>query len=82
VHPSPLLIKGGTVVNAESQIKADVLLEKGKISAVFGPGQSVKLPEKVQTIDATGKYVMPGGIDPHCHLEMPFMGTVAIDDFY
>jgi imidazolonepropionase-like amidohydrolase len=39
-------------------------------------------PSRAKVIDAAGKYVMPGGIDPHTHLDMPFMGQVACDDFY
>lgn len=42
----------------------------------------MQAPAGAQVIDASGSYVMPGGIDPHTHLEMPFMGQVTIDDFY
>jgi dihydroorotase-like cyclic amidohydrolase len=42
----------------------------------------VQAPKGSQEIDATGKLVMPGGIDPHTHLAMPFMGTTAVDDFF
>ena len=69
------LIKNGTVVNADFSEKADVLLEDGKIIAV---GKNLKGDT---TIDATGCYVMPGGIDPHTHMDMPFMGTSTADDF-
>ena len=69
------VIKGGTVVTADLSYVADVLIEGGKIVAV-GPGLK---GDKV--LDATGCYVMPGGIDPHTHLEMPFMGTYSSDDF-
>ncbi len=69
------LIKNGTVVNADFSEKADVLIEDGKIKAV---GQGLKGDT---TIDATGCYVMPGGIDPHTHMDMPFMGTTTADDF-
>ncbi len=69
------VIKNGTVVTHDLTYKADVLIEGGKIAAI-GPGLS---GDKV--LDATGCYVMPGGIDPHTHLEMPFMGTYSSDDF-
>ncbi len=70
-----LLIKNGTVVNADFSEKADVLIADGKITAV---GKNLKGDT---TIDATGCYVMPGGIDPHTHMDMPFMGTSTSDDF-
>ncbi len=69
------VIKNGTIVTADLTYKADVLIEGGKISAI-GEGLS---GDKV--LDATGCYIMPGGIDPHTHLEMPFMGTFSADDF-
>jgi dihydropyrimidinase len=69
------LIKGGTVVTADMTYVADVLIDGGVITAI-GKGLS---GDKV--LDASGCYVMPGGIDPHTHLEMPFMGTQAFEDF-
>ena len=69
------VIKGGTVVTADLTYAADVRIEGGKITEI---GQGLK-GDKV--LDATGSYVMPGGIDPHTHLEMPFMGTYSSDDF-
>ena len=69
------LIKGGTIVTADRTYKADVLIEGDTIKAI-GTGLS---GDKV--VDASGCYVMPGGIDPHTHLEMPFMGTHSSDDF-
>ncbi|ERM98133.1 hypothetical protein AMTR_s00095p00057460 [Amborella trichopoda] len=78
--PSPkILIKGGTVVNAHHHEVADVYIEDGIIIAVQ---PNINVSDDVRVIDATGKYVMPGGIDPHTHLEMEFMGTEAIDDFF
>ena len=74
-----VLIRGGTVVNAESSLQADVLTEGGVIRAV---GPNLQAPAGATTIDAGGALVMPGGIDPHTHMELPFMGTVAKDDFY
>ncbi len=69
------VIKGGTIVTADLTYKADVRIEGGRIAEI-GEGLSGD-----QTLDATGCYVMPGGIDPHTHLEMPFMGTYSTDDF-
>lgn len=74
-----ILIKGGTVVNHDQQWQADVLVTGGIITQVQ-PG--LQAPPGVRVIDASGQFVMPGGIDPHTHLEMPFMGTVACDDFF
>eukprot|EP00798_Chlamydomonas_sp_ICE-L_P016372 gene16372-22574_t len=79
VAANTILIKGGTVVNHDQKFKADVLVEGELIKAV---GPSLETPWGAKVIDASGKYVMPGGIDPHTHLEMPFMGSVACDDFF
>ena len=69
------VIKGGTIVTADRTYIADVLIEDGRIAEI---GQNLTGDE---TLDATGCYIMPGGIDPHTHLEMPFMGTYSTDDF-
>src|SRR6056297_3463011 len=69
------VIKGGTVVTADLSYEADVLVENGMITEI---GKDLK---GYEVLDATGCYVMPGGIDPHTHLEMPFMGTYSTDDF-
>ena len=69
------VIKNGTIVTADLTYTADVLIDGGRISEI---GPDLKGDE---TLDATGCYVMPGGIDPHTHLEMPFMGTYSTDDF-
>jgi dihydropyrimidinase len=75
-----LLIRGGTVVTAEQMMRADVLTDDaGKIAAV---GENLSAPAGAEIIEAGGTYVMPGGIDPHTHMQLPFMGTVASDDFY
>src|SRR3954469_5035126 len=74
-----VLIKGGTVVTAEQMFRADVTCENGKIKAV---GENLSVPAGAQVVDAGGQYVMPGGIDPHTHMELPFMGTVASEDFF
>jgi len=73
-----VLIQGGTVVNAEQSFRADVLCDKGSIVAV---GEGLEAPSGVRVVDAGGQYVMPGGIDPHTHMQLPFMGTVASEDF-
>ncbi|MCB1372005.1 MAG: dihydropyrimidinase [Rhodobacteraceae bacterium] len=69
------VIRGGTVVTAERMWKADVLIEGERVAAI---GEGLKGDEE---IDASDAYVMPGGIDPHTHLEMPFMGTTAAETF-
>ncbi|MCL5777798.1 dihydropyrimidinase [Limibaculum sp. FT325] len=69
------VIKGGTVVTADRQYKADVLIDGETIREI---GENLKGDE---TIDASEAYVIPGGIDPHTHLEMPFMGTTAAETF-
>ena len=71
------LIKGGTVVTHDRTFKADVFVQHDKIVAV---GADLA-HDADHTIDASGCYVMPGGIDPHTHMEMPFMGTHSSDDF-
>src|SRR5438034_4730236 len=73
-----ILIRGGTVVNHDHSRRADVLIADGAIAAV---GARLDAPTGAQTIDAGGCYVMPGGIDPHTHLEFMFMGQVTADDF-
>ncbi len=73
-----VLIKGGTVVNADRTLRADVLCRDGLIAAV---GEGLDAPKGATVIDAGGQYVMPGGIDPHTHMQLPFMGTVASEDF-
>jgi dihydropyrimidinase len=71
------LIKGGTVINADSTTHADVLIDDERIVSI-GEGLDVEVE---RTIDATGKWVIPGGIDPHTHMELPFGGTFAKDTF-
>ena len=61
--------------------KGDVLLQNGKIEKIIEWGKKHDNIPGVQTIDATNKLVIPGGIDPHTHCELPFMGTTAADDF-
>ncbi|MES2257742.1 MAG: dihydropyrimidinase [Pseudomonadota bacterium] len=73
------IIRGGTVVNADRAFRADVLCYGDKIVAV---GDNLDAPASAIVIDAGGQYVMPGGIDPHTHMNLPFMGTVTADDFF
>ena len=74
-----LLIRGGTVVTAERSYRADVYCKDGLIQAI---GENLDVPAGTEVVDAGGCYVMPGGIDPHTHMELPFMGTVASESFY
>jgi dihydropyrimidinase len=79
---STTLILGGTVVTAEGTLDADVVIDGEKITAVL-----VRLPNEAvsvsadRIIDAMGMYVLPGGIDVHTHMELPFGGTVSSDSF-
>lgn len=75
----PLLIRGGSVVNADREFRADVLCVDGRIAAV---GAGLAAPAGAEVVDAGGCHVMPGGIDPHTHMQLPFMGTVTRDDFF
>lgn len=74
-----VIIRGGTVVTADTSFKADVYCQDGKIMAI---GDNLEVPSDAELIDANDKYIIPGGIDPHTHMQLPFMGTVASDDFY
>lgn len=74
-----VLIRGGTVVTADQTIRADVYCENGTIAAI---GEALAAPASARVVDAGGQIVMPGGIDPHTHMQLPFMGTVASEDFY
>ncbi|MEK7278883.1 MAG: amidohydrolase family protein, partial [Chloroflexota bacterium] len=72
------LIKSGTLVTAAETYQADLLMDDDKIALV-----GMNLPaDGAKVVDAKGKYVLPGGIDVHTHLELPFGGTVSSDDFY
>jgi len=72
-----VLLKNGLVVAAAGSYAADVFVEGEKIKVV-GVGLSPKADE---TVDAAGKYILPGAIDPHTHIDMPFMGTTSSDDW-
>lgn len=79
------LISGGTVVSSTGRAPADVLIDGEVIKAVLSPGSTLFGTDVAASvdhvIDATGKYVIPGGIDAHTHMELPFGGTAAIDTF-
>jgi dihydropyrimidinase len=72
-----LLIKNGRIITADADYVADIFIEGETIKAV-----GEKLPMKAEKeIDATDKFIFPGGIDPHVHLDMPFMGTFSSDNY-
>jgi len=95
--PTTILLQGGRVVNADEEFLADVLIQNDKIVQIILPskdklpttttaatvddGSSSIGIDHVRIIDCTGKLIIPGGIDPHTHCELPFMGQVAVDDF-
>ncbi|XP_044590385.1 dihydropyrimidinase isoform X2 [Cotesia glomerata] len=74
-----LLIKNGKVVNEDGIVDSDVYIEDGIIKQL---GRNLIIPGGTRTIDARGRYVMPGGIDPHTHFELELMGATSVDDFY
>ncbi|EGR32979.1 hypothetical protein IMG5_064870 [Ichthyophthirius multifiliis] len=77
---SPIFIKRGTIINHDCKFEGDVQLLNGKILKIGTPGTLQPLSNS-QIIDANNKYVIPGGIETHSHLQMPFMGTVSQDCF-
>ncbi len=77
-----LLVSGGTVVSSTGAAPMDVLVDGETIAALYAPGQAAATGVTAdRTIDATGKYVVPGGVDAHTHMELPFGGTTASDNF-
>ncbi len=72
------IIRGATVVNADHSSKADILVSDGKIRAV---GRDLDIPSGTRIVDAEGLLALPGGIDPHTHLDMPIAGTRTADNF-
>ncbi|XP_030756330.1 dihydropyrimidinase isoform X1 [Sitophilus oryzae] len=74
-----LLIRHGQVVNEDGITEDDVYIEDGIIKQI---GRNLIIPGGTRTIDARGKYILPGGIDPHTHFEFEFMGAKSVDDFY
>ncbi len=74
----PLLIKNGRIVTASEQYAADIFCDGEQITRI---GQNLDAPPGAAVVDATGKYVFPGFIDPHVHIYLPFMGTYAKDTY-
>ncbi len=72
-----VLIKNGRVITASEDYLADIYIEGEHISCI-GKNLTMKADE---VIDASGKFIFPGGIDPHVHLDMPFMGTFSSDNY-
>src|SRR5690606_38333058 len=73
-----LLIRNGEIVTADSRYVADILCEGETISRI---GPNLEAPADAEVIDASGKYVFPGFIDPHTHIYLPFMGTYSKDTY-
>ena len=74
----PTIIKSGTLITASETFEADILIDGEEITSV---GKNIDIPG-AQVVDASGKLVMPGGIDPHTHLDLPMFDTVSSDDHY
>jgi dihydropyrimidinase len=74
----PLLIRNGEIVNADRRFQADILCDGETITEI---GPNLTAPADAEVIDAAGKYVFPGFIDPHVHIHLPFMGTLAKDTY-
>ena len=74
-----LLIKNGTIVNGSETFKADIAVENGKITQI---GADISPTDNAKVVDADGKLVLPGAIDAHTHLAMPFGGTISSDDYF
>ena len=77
------LIKGGTVVSPTGADPAEVLIDGEQIVAALQPGSDIAVAAEqgAEVIDATGRLVVPGGVDVHTHMELPFGGTYASDTF-
>lgn len=74
-----ILIKGGTVITASDTFKADVLINNEKIETL---GSNLLITDGVELVDASGKLIMPGGVDVHTHFDLPMFNTVSSDDHY
>jgi len=72
------IIKNGTLVTASETFEADILIEGETISQI---GKNLQHPN-AQVVDASGKFITPGGVDPHTHFDLPMFGTVSSDDHY
>lgn len=73
------MIKNGKIVNDTGMLEGDIYVEDGIIKQL---GRNLIIPGGTRVIDARGKYIIPGGIDPHTHFELEFMGATSVDDFY
>jgi dihydropyrimidinase len=73
------IIKNGTIINSKETYQGDLLIKNGKVAAI---GKSLPVEEGTEIIDATGKLVLPGAIDVHTHLAMPFGGTLSADGYF
>ncbi|OGO12894.1 MAG: dihydropyrimidinase [Chloroflexi bacterium RBG_13_68_17] len=76
--PSPILIRGGTIITAEASFRADLRIE-GETIAAIGPNL---LSDEAEVVEADGKLLLPGGVDVHTHFDLPMFGTVSSDDHY
>ena len=72
------VIKGGTIITASESIKADIFIDGEKIHSL---AQDINIPDAI-VVDATGKLVLPGGVDVHTHFSLPMAGTISSDDHY
>src|SRR3954469_5569819 len=72
----PLLIRNGVIVTADSRYTADIFVENETVATI---GKGLDAPPETEIVDAAGKYVFPGFIDPHVHIYLPFMSTFAKD---
>jgi dihydropyrimidinase len=77
----PLLIKNGEIITADSRYRADVYCESETITRIEQTIEPASVPADTQVIDAAGKYLFPGFIDPHVHIYLPFMGTYSKDNY-
>lgn len=76
------LIKNGTLITASDTFQADILIEDEKILELLHPKSEISRHWNGEVIDAAEKFITPGGIDPHCHFDLPMFGTVSSDDHY
>jgi dihydropyrimidinase len=75
---SKLVVRNGEIITSMDRMRGDIYCEDGVIRAV---GAKLEVPAGTEIVDASGQFVFPGGLDPHVHMELPFMGTVSADDF-
>ena len=77
------LIRGGMLVTDREELRADLLVENGKIAQILHPAEAEKLAgADAEVIDASGKYVLPGAVDIHTHMDLDVGIARVIDDFY